>query len=82
MDSFSHLRRLGDGFWNIRGSFVVFHLLDLGNHMSVVRLGSGKFVCLDTLQLTPPVKQELDQLTRNGELIESAVLWWFHGSAL
>lgn len=70
MDSFTHLRRIGDGFWNVRGSFYLLHLVDLGNHMSLVRLSNGRFVCIDALAPTPPLKQEIDRLTQNGELIE------------
>lgn len=48
-------------------------VIDVGTHMSLVKLSNGKFVCLDTIKLTPGVKKEIDSLTQNGELIESEV---------
>ena len=39
---------LGLGFWNIRGSFRLGGLLDIGTQCSLVQLNSGKFIFLDS----------------------------------
>ena len=40
--------------------------------MSIVKLNSGKFVVLSTVEVNPEMKLEIDSLTNNGELIESS----------
>jgi hypothetical protein len=72
--NFKSLVEVGPGFWNVRGSFkIVLGLVDIGTHMSVLKLNSGKFVIVDTIPLTPEIKTELDALTKNGELIEAVL---------
>lgn len=34
---------------------------------------SGKFLAIDTINITPPIKQEIDSLTDNGKLIEACI---------
>ena len=70
---YKYLVEVGEGFWNIRGSFVAFGILELGTHMSVLRLSSGKFLVIDTIPLTNNIKTELDHLTDNGNLIDAVV---------
>ena len=66
------IRAIGNNFWNIRGSFTVLGgMVELGTQMSLVRLGSGRFVVIDTVQMTPEIQREIDALTNNGELIDS-----------
>jgi hypothetical protein len=68
------LLQIGRGFWNIRGSFTFCcGLVDIQTHMSVIRLPSGKFLIIDTIQITPQIKQEIDELTDNGSLIEAVL---------
>ncbi|CAM9399227.1 unnamed protein product, partial [Ectocarpus fasciculatus] len=62
---YKYLIEVGEGFWNIRGSFVALGVIELGTHMSIVRLSSGKFLVIDTLPLNPQLKTELDHLTDN-----------------
>jgi hypothetical protein len=70
----SALREIGRGFWNIRGSFTFCcGLIDIQTHMSVIRLPTGKFLIIDTIQMTPQIKQEIDHLTENGSLIEAVL---------
>ena len=40
MTEFKHLVAVGDNFWNLRSSLVMFHLIDIGTHMSFIRLVS------------------------------------------
>lgn len=58
---------VANGFWNIRGSFKIAGLLDVGTHASLVRLGSGKFVFLDSYTLKESVKADLDAITSGGK---------------
>lgn len=64
---------VADGFWNIRGSFKIAGVLDIGTHLSLVRRRSGKFVFLDSYTLSEPVKRDLDAITRGGEDVEAIV---------
>lgn len=78
---FRHLVEMGPGFWNLQGSFkVAGGLVDIGNHMSFIRLGSGKILIVDFLGSFSPneavaaeVQREVDLLTNKGEHIEAVV---------
>jgi len=63
----SKLIQISDNFWNIRGSFRIAGLIDIGTQASLVRLKSGKFVFLDSYTLDGSVLREVDQLTNHGE---------------
>jgi len=68
------MREIGPGFFNIRGHFkMVANLVDIGTHMSLLRLSNGKFLVIDTIPLTDQIKADIDALTNNGENI-TAVL--------
>lgn len=60
-----------EGFWNIRGSFKIAGLLDIGTQMSLVRRGNGKFVLLDTCPLGEQLAGEIARLTRDGKDLEA-----------
>jgi hypothetical protein len=62
-----------DGFWNIRGSFKLLGLVDLGTQASLVRLSSGGFVLLDCYTLEGEVEARVRSLTRGGDAIEAIV---------
>ncbi len=53
----------GHGFWNLRGSFKIAGLLDIGTQASLVRLTDGRFVFLDSYSLTPEQRAEVDAIT-------------------
>lgn len=53
----------GNGFWNLRGSFKIAGLLDIGTQASLVRLSDGRFVFLDSYTLTPEQRAEVDAIT-------------------
>ena len=63
----SKILQTSDNFWNIRGSFRIAGVIDIGTQASLVRLTSGKFVFLDSYTLSGSVLQEVDQLTDNGK---------------
>jgi len=65
---------VGEGFFNIRASFKFLgNFVDIGTHMSLLRLESGKFLVIDTVPLDDALKQEIDNLTENGDLIEAVI---------
>lgn len=65
--------KISDTFWNIRGEFRVFGLLNIGTQASLVKRSNGKFVLLDSYTLQGDVKQKVDALTRNGDDIEAII---------
>ncbi|MFT6377963.1 MAG: hypothetical protein ACJARS_004626, partial [bacterium] len=46
------LIHVADDFWNIRGSFKIFGVVDIGTHASLVRRPNGRFVLLDAYTLS------------------------------
>jgi len=65
--------QIGDNFWNIRGSFKIAGLIDIGTQASLVRRKNGKFVFLDSYTLSGAVEREIDELTNDGEDIEAVL---------
>jgi hypothetical protein len=71
---FKHLKCVGENFWNLRSSLVMFRFVDIGTHMSFIRLSTGKFLVIDCIDLSnKAVKREVDTLTENGSLIEAVL---------
>ena len=64
---------LGNGFWNIRGSFIRDEMVDIGNQSALVRLQSGKFILLDSYTLTGEVREQVMALTNDGQDIEAVL---------
>jgi hypothetical protein len=72
--SFFPFVQIGDGFWNLRSSLTfLVGLVDVGTHMSVVRLRSGKFLILSTVELNESATNALKRLTDGGKLIEAVI---------
>jgi hypothetical protein len=69
----TQLLRIADDFWNIRGSFKVGGVVDVGTHCSLLRLRNGNFVLLDAYTLEPSIKTELDRVTAQGAKIEAII---------
>lgn len=67
------LLQISDEFWNIRGSFKIGSLVDIGTQCSLVRRGNGKFVFLDAYTLAGAVRREVDELTKGGEDVEAII---------
>lgn len=65
------LIKIADGFWNVRGSFKVGGLFDVGTQTSLVRLGRGDFVLLDAYRLTGDVEREVLALTDGGKAVRA-----------
>lgn len=64
---------MGDDFWNVRGSFKVAGVLDVGTQMSLVRLLAGGFVLLDSYAAEPPVMREILELTDGGREVTAII---------
>lgn len=64
---------VADGFWNIRGSYKVGGLLDVGTHASLVRRASGSFVLLDAYSFSASVARRIGELTNGGNDIEAVL---------
>jgi len=70
---------IADGFWNIRGSFRVGGVLQIGTHASLVRLEDGRFVLLDSYTLPDDVLGVVRDLTSGGKDIDDILnLHHFH----
>lgn len=64
---------LGAGFWNIRGSFRLGGVIDIGTQCSLVRLSSGRFIFLDSYSLTGDVRDQVMALTDGGNDVEAVL---------
>lgn len=64
---------LGSGFWNIRGSFRVGGILDVGAQCSLIKLPSGKFIFLDSYELKDEVRDTIMKLTNDGQDVEAVL---------
>lgn len=62
-----------DGFWNLRGSFRVAGVVELGTHMSLVRRANGRYLALDACNLQPETRALLDEKTRGGEDLDAVL---------
>ena len=62
-----------NNFWNIRGSFKIKGLIDIGTHASLVKLASGKFVFLDSLTLDNDTLEKVNRLTKDGDDLEAVI---------
>lgn len=69
------LYQIGSNFYHIRGplNMVCGCCLDIGTHMALIKLPSGKFLVIDTIDVTAEDKAEIDKLTNNGALIEAVI---------
>ncbi|KAI8831845.1 hypothetical protein BC829DRAFT_409293 [Chytridium lagenaria] len=71
---YQHIKEVTPGFFNIRAPFkYMFGLMDIGTQMSLLRLANGRFLVVDTVELTRELKEELDDLTDCGRLMEGVL---------
>ena len=72
--------QVSDDFWNIRGSFRIGGVVDIGTQASLVRLANGNFLFLDSCQLDDRRAGELEHLVaqRDGEIEAILNLHPFH----
>ena len=67
------MQQIAENFWNIRGSFKIAKVLDIGTHMSVARRSNGRFLLLDSYAIGGEDKQRLVDLTDNGAAIDAII---------
>lgn len=65
------LIQVGDGFYNIRGSFKLAGLIDIGTQASLVQLQRGDFVLLDSYPLTGELARRVLLLTDQGRAVRA-----------
>ncbi len=64
---------LTDDFWNIRGDLRMAGILNVGTQCSLVRLGEGRFVFLDSYTLTGDIRERVMALTDQGRAVEAVL---------
>jgi hypothetical protein len=64
---------IGDSYWNIRGSFRIAGLVDIGTHVSLIRRSNGKFLFLDSYTLSAAQSEAVDEITGGGKHIEAVL---------
>ncbi|MBV7409700.1 hypothetical protein [Maritimibacter sp. DP1N21-5] len=63
----------GNGFWNIRGSFKLAGLIDLGTQTSLLRMGDGRFVILDSYSYAPETLERIDAITGGRDKVAAVI---------
>ena len=69
----SNVIEVADGFWNIRGTFLIAGVFDLGTQCSLVRRANGKFVILDACAIDAETRKWIDGKTHDGADIEAVL---------
>lgn len=69
----ANIVHVGDGFWNIRGSFKIGGLLNVGTQSSLVRRKSATYLLLDTCELDAATRRWVDGETSGGDAIEAVL---------
>jgi hypothetical protein len=67
----SKIIEVADGFWNIRGSFMIAGFFDLGTQASLVRRKNGKLVLLDACSVEGETESWVREQTHGGEELEA-----------
>jgi len=67
----TRLIEVADGFWNLRGSFRIAGLIDIGTHISVIKRANGKFVFLDSYTLSDAQADAIDAVTGGAQNVEA-----------
>ena len=66
-----HIIEVADGFWNIRGSFKIGGVIEIGTQASLVKRSNGRFVFLDSYALSGGVERQVMELTNGGKDVEA-----------
>jgi len=66
------INQVGTNFYHATDSLVL-NEIDIGVQMNFIRLNSGRFLILDTLNLNSSFVDEINMLTQNGTLIEAVL---------
>ena len=63
--------QVAENFWNIRGSFRIAGVVDIGTQVSLVRLASGNFLFLDSYAMSETLEDEIKVILDDGGEIEA-----------
>jgi hypothetical protein len=63
--------QVAENFWNIRGSFRIGGVVDIGTQASLIRLASGNFLFLDSYAMSETLREEIDLILGDGGEIEA-----------
>jgi hypothetical protein len=66
--------QVAESFWNIRGSFRIGGIVDIGTQASLVRLASGNFLFLDSYGMSEALRKEIDIILDNNAGEVEAIL--------
>lgn len=69
----SKILQVADNFWNIRGSFKIAGIIDIGTQASLIKRKNGKFIFLDSYTFSGETKSEIDKLTNGGKDVEAVL---------
>ncbi|RLQ20442.1 hypothetical protein DWB85_17685 [Seongchinamella sediminis] len=69
---------VAESFWNIRGSFRIGGVVEIGTQASLVQLSSGSFLLLDSYSISEPLREEIDAIVGDGEVEAILNLHPFH----
>eukprot|EP01113_Clastostelium_recurvatum_P013563 TRINITY_DN1721_c0_g2_i2.p1 TRINITY_DN1721_c0_g2~~TRINITY_DN1721_c0_g2_i2.p1 ORF type:complete len:215 (+),score=4.45 TRINITY_DN1721_c0_g2_i2:70-645(+) len=67
------LTEVAPGFYNARGKWKAGGVLEFGTQMSIVKLESGMFIVIDSIEVSVELKNEIDMLTSYGSKIEAVM---------
>lgn len=67
------LVKIHETFWNIRGSFRIAKVLDVGTQMSLARLSDGTYALLDSYEPDGPVLTKIMERTEGGKLVSAVI---------
>jgi hypothetical protein len=70
--------RISDDFWNIRGSFRIGGVVDIGTQASLVRWSKDRFLLLDSYALSARLVDELGDILGRGKIEAIVNLHPFH----
>lgn len=70
--------QVAENFWNIRGSFRIGGVVDIGTQASLVRLASGNFLLLDSYAMSETLRAEINVILDGGEIEAILNLHPFH----
>ena len=65
--------KVSEDFWNIRGDFRIGGVLNVGTQCSLVRLGNGRFIFLDSYTLTGDIREQVMQVTDGGKTVDAVL---------
>lgn len=65
--------QVADSLWNLRGSYKIGGIVDVGTQATLVRRASGKFLFLDAYTLSDSVRREVSARTGDGREVEAII---------